>query len=190
MGLFDIFKKKPKALPQPAKVRPEDEEKVAILKVNYTNSFRHGDGTETDLYIARMNRTDETIFLEDTDYVAFEIPRGIKLNEEIMGIIKNRYERESRRCDTKNNQYYFGRLQQIGEEMYFGKRSNAVNSYIQQIVSNEINARSRENQQREAERQKERQREEEQRRFKDELDARRYLKKYLTKEKEGKQIQS
>ena len=177
MGLFDIFKKKPKALPQPAKVRPEDEEKVAILKVNYTNSFRHGDGTETDLYIARMNRTDETIFLEDTDYVAFEIPRGIKLNEEIMGIIKNRYERESRRCDTKNNQYYFGRLQQIGEEMYFGKRSNAVNSYIQQIVSNEINARSRENQQREAERQKERQREEEQRRFKDELDARRYLQK-------------
>ena len=83
MGLFDIFKKKPKALPQPAKARSEDEEKVAIFKVNYTNSFRHGDGTETDLYIARMNRTDETIFFEDTDYVAFEIPKGIKLNEEI-----------------------------------------------------------------------------------------------------------
>ena len=175
MGLFDIFKKKQKALPQPAQVMQRDEENVEIFGVNYINSFRHRDKVETNLYIARMSRVEETIFPERADYVAFETPKEINLNDQIMEMVKNRYERESRGRETNNNQYYFGRLQQIGQELYFGNKSNAVNSYVSKTIDNEINAKIMENQRRKEESQREQEEQYRKKQFKNELDVKRYL---------------
>ena len=140
MEVFDRFKKVEKPKIQPS-AKTQYEKEVFMSSVNCINKIKHRNNEITNLYMSRIMPTSKTIIFDEADYVAFETPQGYQIDKNTINLLIQRYLRESANQEANRNKYYFGMIQQMGQELYFGHKSEAVDKIVEQIV-NEDKART------------------------------------------------
>lgn len=138
MGLFNNLKNKNENQPNKEERKvysmPSQNygEQVIVLNIEKINSIMHRNGETTDLFIARILKQNpgETIYVDNTDYIAFEIPQDIEINDEIMQIVMKKYD--------QNPEEYIGRLIKSSNEYIFGNKSSKVDDLVQQTIQQNI----------------------------------------------------
>jgi len=127
--------------------------------------------------MARLTKHDpmQTIFMDLADYVAFEVPKGTKINDKIMNLVMEQYEKQAQ---TKNEaqQYYFGRLIKERGRYEFGSKNATVEDIVKQTVQQILKQKEAQQKQKETE---EKQREQEEiskiKEFRESIDGRKYI---------------
>ena len=175
MGLFDRFKKQTKSQ-QPAQRRGNiytmpilnSEEEIMAFNVEKLNTIQHSNNELTDLMMARIlkQNPENTMYMDLADFITFEIPNGMEINDYIMQLVMNRY-------IQGQSENYIGRLMQDSNGHLFGNKSGAVQNIVNQTIQQRIEAKREQVEKRLQERQQAEANANEE--FKERMDARSYL---------------
>lgn len=116
---------------------------IFITQLELKGKVTHHDGTITNLMIARIMkyRENDTIFIDESDYVAFELPEGCEPIQEIMEAIAFYYERQKQIQQSSKNQYYLGRLSQTSQGYILNRKSETVEKFVTNMIEREELAR-------------------------------------------------
>lgn len=141
MGLFDRLKKQPKQTVQGEKYLYSmpiqgSEEEIIALNIEKINTIKHRNNELTDLMMARIIQQDPQymIYVDDSDYVTFELPQGMKVNDEIMQIVMKQYQQGN----VGQQHHYLGRLLSDRNVYRFGNKSLAVEKIATQKIQERI----------------------------------------------------
>ncbi len=174
MGLFDRFKKETKEVNRTAEVE-NDDSKIIILSMELKNKVKHRNNVVTNLYMARVASSEHAIIIDNADYVSFELPEGQKVDNKILQLVKQRYSRENTNDIATRKSYYLGQLQQMGQELYFGNKSNAVNEIVEKMVNEDISKVDEYNERKYQEKREAQEKIDREKAFREEMSAKQYL---------------
>lgn len=155
-------------------------EQVIVLNIEKVNSIIHRNSQVTDLMIARIlkQNPEETIYVDDTDYIAFEIPQGMEINDEIMQIVMKQYE--------QNPEEYIGSLINSSNGYMFGNKSSKVDDLVQQTIQQRIKQKTERYEKRRLEREKEEK--DRRKEFLERIESSEYLEKFEEEKNRRKQL--
>lgn len=183
MGIFDFFKKeKNNNIDDKFKNMTEYDARmsngmhVMVNRIERERNVTYRDGQTTSIMKARLKeyRDGDCIIFDTFEYIAFEIPEGMQIDKRMMEcIIQNYYKQYNDR--NENSYSYLGRIFENQDGYTMGPKSNAVNNYIEEHMNSSIKREKEERMSRMNQRQEEiRKREVQQ--FRQNVDARDYLK--------------
>ena len=142
MGFLDgLFKKNARVENKTNKTRIREEYEmpsrdgvntIVLFRITPQGSIKHRNQDITRLVTARImkNRDGDTMFVDSSDYISFELPEGIEINQEILNAVMRQYDLEN----NGQKSYYVGRLMSDQGKAYFGNKSNAVQNMVNDIV--------------------------------------------------------
>lgn len=126
-------------LSQPYSIQISNSNEYAMItSIRFEDQIRHRDGTITDLMLAKtlIGRAGETF--NQNDFVAFEVPSGLKINESILQKIIVHYLNE-RNMPKDQECRYIGILNENPKDYEINKSDN-VNQYVRNQISSRIQA--------------------------------------------------
>lgn len=140
MKIKNPFKRKKEPRNQYA-ISLNDGTEVALLGINNKTTVKHRDNQLTNLIMARIvrYRQNDTIYFNDCDYIAFELPQNQMLDESIaqtvmMNYLQEKYNNYINKYEERQDTYYIGRLMQYENGYRFSYKSDAVNKAVEEFV--------------------------------------------------------
>lgn len=154
-------------------------EELMLTSIQFDNTVNHSNGEVTNLMIAKAIRYQDgdTIYFNQQESIAFEVPAGAQIDDVILQKISCYYMYERNMPDHNKECMYLGRLSQDPYDLGTHNKSEAVNRYINEKVEPRI-AREKQEQ---IERQMASYRERQER---DQTNAEKYRKNMLEEQKE------
>ena len=153
------------------------KEEIMAFNIDVINSVKHRDNEITDIIMARLTKHNpmETIYMDLADYVAFEVPKGTEINDEIMNLVMEQYEKETL-TKSQEQQYYFGRLTNNRGINELGNKSATVENLVKQTVQRILKQKETQQEQKKIEEEQKKQEEISKREeFLKSIDGRKYI---------------
>lgn len=144
MGLFDkLLGKKP----QSNKVKEisdlknyskdlQSGDQVSIDSLSRLGTITHRDSSQTELILGRIIKIQDgyTIMNDEQDYIAFELPKGQKITEEVLLSVAEQYDIDKSLGQISGKTCYLGRVEETRDGVIIGNKSASVEKMIKQRV--------------------------------------------------------
>lgn len=115
-------------------------EELMLTSIEFHNKVTHSNGEVTNLMIAKAfhYQEGETIYFNQEERIAFEVPAGAQIDGVILQKIGSYYMYERNMPDCNKECMYLGRLSQDPHDLGTHNKSEAVNRYINEKVEPQI----------------------------------------------------
>lgn len=159
--------------------RSNNDEQLMLTSIQFNNQIKHSNGEITNLMIAKVchYQDGETIYFNQQESVAFEVPAGAQIDDFILQKIGIYYMYERNMPDKNKECMYLGKLSQDPYDLGTHNKSEAVNRYINEKVEPQIAREKQEQIERQMASYRERQEREQ-------SNAEKYRKKVMEEQKE------
>lgn len=145
MGIFDRFKKKAEKeiKPQPkgdivnySKESPDRSSEIIVHGLTKSGTITHRDGVQTQLVMGRIAKVigSNAFYIDSSDYIAFEMPVGKTITEDMIIAAINQYEIDKNADMSENRAFYVGRV----ENGVAGNKSLAIQKAVEKEVALKI----------------------------------------------------
>ena len=115
-------------------------EELMITSIQFHKQVKHRNGEVTNLMIAKAicYQDGNTIYFNQQESIAFEVPAGAQIDDVILQKIGDYYMYERNMPDHNKECMYLGRLSQDPYDLGTHNKSEAVNRYINEKVEPQI----------------------------------------------------
>ncbi len=148
MGLFDRFlgkKDEPKEIRDLVNYSEDLKtgEKVSVSGLSRKGAIKHRDNSQTEIILGKIIKVPEghAIMVDEEDYIAFEVPKGRKITEDVLHSVISQYDMEKASSRVSGKTCYLGRLEDTRSGVVFGNKSVAVENMVRQRVETLENER-------------------------------------------------